>query len=155
MDESEDDTFLFPAWKEGIKRFRDAGFAAGDTVEHGWFFEAFGLQMPAPDTPCREAEKTRLQFLAAFETMRQVLLEEYQVALASVRSIGYRIVPPAEQTKWAESEGIEDVKHAMRKMASRLTNVDMTAISAERRKDNADALARLSMLSGMVKQIGH
>lgn len=155
MDETEDETFLYPAWKEGLKRFREAGFAAGDTIEHAWFFEAFGLQMPAPETPCKEAEKTRLQFLSAFETMRQVLLEEHQVALANVRSRGYRVVPPSEQTKWAENEGILDVKHAMRKMASRLTNVDMTAISAESRKDNADALARLSMLSGMVKQIGH
>ena len=85
--------------------------------------------------------------------LRTHLLVEEQIALATIRGYGYRVVPPAEQTRWAETEGIEEVKAAARKMGVRLANVDLTELTDERRKENADALTRLSMLRGMVRQI--
>jgi hypothetical protein len=151
---AEEDVALFPAWREGLRRFMSAGFNAGDSIEHQWFYDAFGIDMPTPETPCKDAEKAKLQWLGAFETLREHLLTEHQIALASVRGYGYRVVPPGDQTKWAEGEGMDDIKSAARKMGMRLTNVNLSVLDADRRRENADALARLSMLSGMVKRLG-
>lgn len=144
---------FYPAWREGVRRFLAANHGEGDQIEHSWFYEAFGLEMPEPDTPLKEAERTRLQFLSAFEEMRLHLLTEHQVALASVRGFGYRVVPAGQQTRWAETEGIADVKQSMRKMRDRLTNVNMTHLDAGSRQENADSLARLSMLAGFVRKL--
>lgn len=151
---AEDEIALYPAWREGLRRFVAENFKPGQTIDYEWFYAAFGITMPGPDTTYKDAERAKLQFLGAFETMREHLLTENQIALANVRGLGYRIVAAGDQTKWAEHEGIDDVKSAVRKMGLRMTNVDMTHLSADKRRENADALARLSMLSGMVKQIG-
>ena len=109
--------------------------------------------MPKPDMLNSDAEKLKLQFLSAFEMLREYLHVEKQIALATIRGYGYRVIPPADQTKWAENEGMDDIKAAARKLGVRLANVDLTELKDEQRKENADALARLSMLRGMVRQI--
>jgi len=97
--------------------------------------------------------KLELQYLSQLNGFQTALLEEHQVALANVKGEGYRIVAPHEQTPWAERQGIADVRKAIRKLATRLTNVDFAQLGTEDRKANADALARLGMMGGMVKQI--
>ncbi len=146
------DVLLYPAWREGVKRFLAQGYQEGDEIKHEWFYEAFGLDMPQPETPLRQAERTKLQFLSAFEELRAELLEKHQIALANVRGYGYRVVPAVQQTRWAEAECVEQVKSAMRKMGERLSNVNMARLDADQRKENADALARLSMMASMLKR---
>lgn len=144
---------LYPAWREGLRRFLAEGFERGTKIEHSWFYDAFSIDMPSPTTPLKEAEKLKLQFLSAFEEMRSALLTEHQVALASIHGFGYRVVPPEEQTTWAEREGVEQVKRSLQKMGDRMINVDLAALSGDLRKQNADALARFAMLSGMVRDV--
>lgn len=149
----EQDTALYPAWREGYKRFVSEGFTPGDEIPKEWFYNAFGIEMPAPTCPVKEADKARLEFMAAFLAMRESLLTERQVALANMRGYGYRVVTPQEQTRWAEEEGIDEVKHAVTKMGTRLVNVDLAALDGTQRKENADALARLSMMRGMIRSV--
>jgi hypothetical protein len=141
----------YPAWREAIKAFMQERFAAGDTVTFDWLYEHFLIQRPAGSTLLADAQKAELQFLSQFKNFEDALLTEHQIALTNVRGVGYRIVPAAEQTRWAEEEGVGQVKKAIRKLGDRLTNVDLVQITNEQRKENADALARLAMLSGMVK----
>lgn len=142
-----------PAWREGVKRFLAAGFAAGQTIDHSWFFNAFDIEEPGDNTPFAEAEKAKLAYLGAIEKLKYELLEAHQIGLASVPGRGYRWVPPAEQTAWAEKEFMADLRNQMGKAATRMTGVNLAELSAEQRADNADALARLSFLAGAVKQV--
>jgi hypothetical protein len=155
MDDERDDhlTQQYPAWREAVTRLvRDHRLKPDTLFEFAELYELFLIKRPLPTTPLAEAEKAKLQFLAQFVEFEEALLTEHQVALANVRGVGYRIVPPAEQTAWAERHGISEVRKAVRKLSERLTNVDYTAIGADERKANADALARLGMLGGMLKQ---
>lgn len=140
-----------PAWREAVHRFREQGFRAGDVLAFDWLFDAFGVIRPSPDTPLAEAQRSELEFLSGFKAFEDVLLGEYQIALANVRGVGYRVVPPAEQTAWAEGQGKLELKRALRKMHDRLANVDLGQLDAGQRRENADALARLAQLSGMAK----
>lgn len=156
MDDNEDSDHLmqqYPAWREAVSRLvREHRLQSGALFEFPELYELFLIKRPLPTTPLAEAEKLKLQFLAQFVEFEEALLIEHQVALANVRGVGYRIVPPAEQTTWAERHGIAEVRKAVRKLSDRLTNVDFVALGADDRKANADALARLGMLGGMLKQ---
>lgn len=141
----------YPAWREAIKAFMDAKFASGDTMTFDWLYEHFLIKRPLGTTLLADAQKAELQFLGQFKQFEDALLTEHQIALTNVRGVGYRIVPPGEQTGWAEGQGVGEIKKAVRKLADRLTNIDLAQLTVDQRKENADALARLAMLSGMVK----
>jgi hypothetical protein len=125
--------------------------APGDTISFDWLYEKFLIQRPVGTTILADAQKAELQFLGQFKAFEDALLTEHQIALTNVRGVGYRIVPPGEQTSWAEGQGVGEVKKAVRKLTDRLTNIDLAQLTTEQRKENADALARLAMLSGMIK----
>lgn len=137
---------LHPAWRHAVKLFREHGFRPGEVVSHDWLYDAFAIRKPTPDTPAAEAEKAKLASLAQFERFADALLNEDKVALASVRGLGYRIVPSVEQTGWAEAECRADLAKALRRSGDRIRNVDLARLSADQRRENADAQARLAAL---------
>lgn len=141
----------YPAWREALRSFAAQKFKPGDVLTFDWLYAAFLIKRPAKDTPLSEAQSAELQFLSQFKSFEDALLTEQQIALANVRGVGYRVVPPAEQTGWAEREGIIEIKRAIRKLGDRLTNVDLVALDGDQRKQNADALARLGMMGGMLR----
>lgn len=141
----------YPAWREAIKAFMQERFAPGDTVSFDWLYDHFLIKRPGGSTLLADAQKAELQFLSQFKQFEDALLTEHQIALTNVRGVGYRLVPPAEQTRWAEDSGVTEVKKAIRKLGDRLTNVDLVQLTNEQRKENADALARMAMLSGLIK----
>jgi hypothetical protein len=141
----------YPEWREAVRRFHELRFAPGDILTFEWLYEAFQITRPVADTLLSDAQKAELRFLGQFKEFEDALLREHQTALANVRGVGYRIVPPSEQTAWAERSGVSDIKKAVRRLGDRLTNVDLARLSSVERQQNADALARLAMLSGMTK----
>jgi hypothetical protein len=143
-------TQLYPVLKEAIKSLEKEGRTYGDTLSLEWLYKEFGIDMPRPGTPYHEAEKAMFKFLSVFKQFEKEMLENKQMALANIRTKGYRIVPPNEQTKWSEEDGIKTIKKALKLMYIRQTNVAFDLLTSEERKDNADSLARLSMLKVMV-----
>jgi hypothetical protein len=155
MDHDDDTVMQYPAWREAITRLSKSNrLAPGILFTHRELYEMFIVKYPERDIPITPAElaKLELQYLNQLQGFQTALLQEHQVALANVKGEGYRIVKPSEQTPWAERQGVNEIRKAIRKLAERLTNVDFLALGAEDRKVNADALARLGMLGGMLKQ---
>lgn len=154
MDDEHDPIMEYPAWRAAISQLvRDKRLNPGAVFEFAELYDLFMLKQPQPDTPMREADRAKLLFLGQFAGFEEALLTEHQVALANIRGVGYRIVPPSEQTSWAENQGIGDVRKAVKKLSNRLTNVSFDALTSHERRANADALARLGMLGGMLKQV--
>jgi len=154
MDDEHEHIMEYPAWREAISRLvRERRLEPEIVFDYAELYELFMIERPLPETPLGKAEKLKLQFLAQFKEFQAALLTEYQVALGNVRGIGYRIVPPADQTSWAEENGVGDMRKAIRKLSTRLTNVSLADLTIQDRRANADALARLGMLGGMLKQV--
>jgi hypothetical protein len=141
-----------PFWRLAVKNFLDGGFAPGDIVSFEWLYGQFEIVRPAPDTPLAQAQKAELAFLSAFQSFQEALLADHQIALDSVKGVGYQIIPPARQTAWAEDRGDTELKKALRKRRDRLVNVNMTSLTQGERRQNADALARLGALAGMAQR---
>lgn len=144
---------VYPPWREAVKRFLGAGFQPGAVVPHAWFWEAFGLDMPRPDTPAIEYDRLKFAFMKQFEPFRTELLTEHQIDISSQRSQGYRITPPADQTQKAFGDGITDIRKGLRRMAARVSNTNLTQLSAEQRRENADTLAKVSILAQAVRRV--
>lgn len=140
----------YPPWREAIERFLKAEYKADDVIPFMWFYDAFGIQEPSPEMTKGEADKLELSFLRQFSEMQKRLLAEHQIDLTNERGYGYRVVPPEKQTKVAYEDGIADARKSLRKMRDRIINVNHALLTAEQRRENADALARLSMVSEVV-----
>lgn len=143
---------LYPVWRQALLKFREAGFSRDEIVPHSWFYEAFGIKMPDDSTPLKIAQKAELMRLGQFERLRAALLEQDQIDLVSEPGLGYRIIPPREQTRRAYEDGVTEIKKAVRKMRDRSVNVNTTALTADERRDHANTLARIGSLSQMFRQ---
>jgi hypothetical protein len=64
---------------------------------------------------------------------------------------GYAVVPPTDQAKKALTDGMKAIKKAVRDMVDRGTNVNPARLTAEQRRENADILARMAMMRGMLR----
>lgn len=143
---------LYPAWKQAVKLFFETGFGFGDLLSHEWQYRAFNIEMPGKETPLEIAERAKLEKLRAFKEFENYLLTEKQVALRSVPGQGHEIVQPKEQTAWAEKEAAQELTRNMKKLGHRLVNVDLSELTHQERRENADALSRLSMLGNILRK---
>jgi hypothetical protein len=144
---------LYPLWREAVKAFIAADYQPGDVVTHQWLYAHFGLEMPDDDMRHGKAKRLRLKRLSQFTNFEEALLKEHQIALRPRTGQGYEIVRATEQTAWAFADGIKTVRKSLTKMADRLLNVDHAQLSSDQRRANADALAKMAMLSGMAQRV--
>ncbi|WP_198173376.1 hypothetical protein [Cupriavidus sp. USMAA2-4] len=134
-----------------MKDFIDAGISDGDILPHSWLEERFGMKALDDDDVLTPAAFQDRQFawLRNLEAFRAQLLEKHQIFLQSVHGRGYRVVPAREQTAAAQEKFEREATKAFRRAATTLKNVRLDELSDTERKENTDAIAKLSMLRGM------
>lgn len=138
-----------PAWKNAIDKFN---FRYGDIIPHNWFFQAFGIEVPNSKTLHAQGKKAQMEFMANFIKLEENLLEERQMCLKNIRGQGWKIIEPHEQTAFSIADGSHEMKKALKRMYHRQLNVNDALLTAEQKRENSDALAKTSMLNGMVKK---
>lgn len=143
---------LHPAWCEAVREFLLGDTDPGRLVTHEWLYEAFRLEQPGPTTPYEVANKAQLAFLKQFKPFEGRLLVEHKIALRSVLGAGYEVVEPGEQTQWAQRTAGHDINKTLRKTAARLLHVNRTMLTAAQRRENDDAISRLSRLRHMIRK---
>ncbi|MFZ2306857.1 MAG: hypothetical protein WAW73_17825 [Rhodoferax sp.] len=148
-----DDLALFPQWKQAVQDFL-ATFTYGDLVPHEWLVEHFGMPPLKDSQKLTAADFRRRQFdlLANTESFKHALLEQHQIFLQAVRGEGYRWSHPGEQTALATKEFERDAKRAFRSAGQRLRNVRLTELTDDQRRENTDAIAKVSALRGMARK---
>lgn len=141
-----------PAWKQAIVDYKAAGFKEGDIISFDWLYDHFSLPRPSNLSTIEEFKESQWKFRAEFEAFEKELLVTHLVALDNVKSVGYRIVPTTEQTRWAWREGMKEINKGMRRLGKRITFIDDTRLSPAQLKENNDAQARLASLSVMMNK---
>lgn len=137
-------------WRVAIKQFDGDGFTYGSLIPKSWFFDAFGIEEPKPQTSLKQAQEANLGFLGSFKRFAGYLLNERSMALKTIWGEGYEIVTPAEQTEWAELEMNREMKKAFARAAERLINIDHAQLTAQQTEENANALARMGSARALV-----
>lgn len=149
----DDGVDIYPVWRQALLKFKAAGFAHDEVVSHAWFYEAFGYEVP--DERAMSAEKynkLKLQWLSQFKRLQTALLEQHQIDLVSEPGLGYRIMPPRDQSKQALEDMASGMKKVIRNGVDRSTHVNTAMLSADERRQHTDNLARIGAFSNMFRR---
>lgn len=141
----------YPPWKEALRLFLERGWSAGDVVPLAWMYESLGLEQPTEATPNGVATRIRYVWMEQFGALRQVLLTEHKIDLASKPGVGYEVIPSPEQSARAWEDGQQEVKAALRKMRNRIVNVDLSRLTSGERQEYANDMARAAAMASAIK----
>lgn len=153
MSEITQELSLFPIWKQAVADFIGE-FKYGDLVPHDWLEAHFGM-LTIEDGERLTANAFRARqfaWLANIEAFKHELLTMHQVCLESVRGEGFRWVPPQEQTGMATKEFERDARKTFKSVGQRLKNIRASELTDSQRRENIDAVAKVSMLRGMTRK---
>lgn len=142
-----------PRWKNAVDELLD-NFGYGDLISHEWMEQQFGMPSLC-ETQRMTAEQFRerqFQWLANVEAFKAALLQDHQICLQSVRSQGYRWVPPQEQTSVAIKDFETSARKVFRSASSKLRNLRHLELTDDQRRLNVDAVAKIAALSGMANR---
>ena len=149
-----DSITLFPRWKQAARDFLADGFKDGDIITHDWLQEHLGFERidDGAMLTAQEHKERSFKWLQHVEAFKAEMLEHHRILLVSVHGEGYRVAPPAEQTGLAMAKFETEVKTSFRRAGTRIKHVRHEALTEDQRKENVDAIAKLSMLRGMVRK---
>lgn len=146
-----DDLQLHPVWRDALRRWPESGFTWGDIVPHKWFFEAFDLPEITDTMTVKEAKRIELKMLSYRTAFMQALLNDRRMWFTSVPGVGYEIVTPEEQSRRVYDEFQTDMRRANRRLADGLRYVNISMLSDDGRRENADLLARAGSIGRWFK----
>lgn len=129
--------------KHTIQRFFEAGFTYGSVIPTEWFFKNFGLKDPQT---IAEADQVKMIYAQYMGALRARMLAEHKMALRTKAGFGQEVVSPGEQTRWAMADAQSSVAMILSKTRDRLTYINRGQLSDTERRENTDALNRLSFL---------
>jgi hypothetical protein len=138
---------LHPEWKQALREILALEPKPGDIIDREWIEEM--LELPPAHT-AQQWQARQLKWLQQFERLRDELLTSHQVWLRANGSGGYEVVPPAKQTEMAYSDYSRAAFLKLKRMARIAQNVRLSELTDSERRANTDALAKMSMLIGMV-----
>lgn len=141
---------LHPEWRQAAKDLA-AQFKYGDLVTLDWLREAFELQEPQT---IEEFKSYQLDFLSSMDALRQELLVEYQLSLRNVRGVGYELVNPNDQVETAWQSTFGKVRRELGKLAGTIRYIRHDELTDEKRREHADAQAKLSGIHAFVLREG-
>lgn len=121
--------------------FTKEGYTYGSLIPKDWFMRSFRL--PEPQT-IQEANDVSMLYARHLGALRTKLLVERKMALRTKDGVGQEVVQPEEQTEWAVQDFVTDVCRLTMRIKDRLQHVNFAALSDEQRRENADAIAKLS-----------
>lgn len=139
-----------PLWKNAFRALTEQELLPGKVIPRKKLEELFELKEP---TTVEQYKQNQLLFLSEMDRLKDALLTQAQVALRAVPGEGYEVVRPEDQTKYGINQGMKRIAKDIRWMAKTVANVDTSKLTTDQRKENADGLARIAMLSSMKKKI--
>ena len=127
-----------------MAEFKVAGFTYGSIIPTEWFMARFGIK---PWTNVHEYNQAQTLYATYMGQFRNKLLIERKMALRTKSGQGQEVVQPTEQTSWAMIEAKSAITKELEKARDRLLYVNTSELNDAERKENTDAIAKLSFFS--------
>jgi hypothetical protein len=142
---------LSPGWKQAVAIFISLDPQPGFVITREWLDHHFSLEKPIS---AEEYKAYALEFMSNMARFTESLLVDHQIAIRSLgNGRGWAVIPPEEQSKWVWGERMKRMKRELKKLGQGLIHVKHDQLSTNARRENADLLAKTSMLRGMVKEV--
>ena len=146
---------LDPIWRQAALDACDA-FQYGDVIPHEWVIEHLAIHEPERLMSVAEHKQRSFEILQRVEGFKEVMLEDYQRYLSSVRGVGYKIIEPPYQTDAAMRKLQADLHKSLSKAMGVLVHINDTALSIEDAQKNAEAKAKLAWFNTVAaKRLQH
>jgi hypothetical protein len=97
----------------------------------------------------RDMQKRQFAYAEGIERIRHHLLKEDNIYLANEFTVGYRLVPPGEQTSVAMTKGLNAIAREVVRMADAVTHIKMEELTEQQRLENAEAKIKIAAISGL------
>ncbi len=141
-------TALFPAWKQAVKVLLDEGLTFGSVVSRARLAELCEIRQP---DSIKDVRRYDLELLTAITEIKDSLLTAQCMLLVADHKGNFIVIAPESQTSYAVNSGVKAISKEMRKMAMAVSFTKTDLLTNEERAKNADAQAKISMLSGMLR----
>lgn len=140
-------TSLFPAWKQAVRTLLGEGLTYGSTVSRKRISELCEIRPPQNIDDVRRYD---LELLTAITEIKDSLLTAHCMLLVADHKGSFIVIAPESQTSYAVNSGVKAIGKEMRKMAMAVSFTRTELLTNDERAKNADAQAKISMLSGMM-----
>jgi hypothetical protein len=142
------DTSLFPAWKQAVRTLLGEGLTYGSVVSRKRIAELCEVH---PPRSIEDVRRHDLELLTAITEIKDSLLTAHCMLLVADNKGSFVVIAPESQTGYAVHTGVKAINKEMRKMAMAVSFTRTELLSNSDRAKNADAQAKISMLSGMMR----
>jgi len=140
-------TSLFPAWKQAVKTLLGEGLTYGSVVSRKRIAE---LCEVLPPKNIEDVRRHDLELLTVITEIKDSLLTAHCMLLVADNKGSFVVIAPESQTSYAVHTGVKAINKEMRKMAMAVSFTKTELLTNSERSKNADAQAKISMLSGMM-----
>jgi len=142
------DTSLFPAWKQAVRTLLGEGLTYGSVVSRKRIAELCEVR---PPQSIEDVRRYDLELLTAITEIKDSLLTAHCMLLVADHKGSFIVIAPESQTSYAVNSGVKAIGKEMRKMAMAVSFTKTELLTNDERAKNADAQAKISMLSGMMR----
>ena len=132
-------------------------FEPGELISHEYLKRCFLIEEPdfedfETQTEFIEAvQLLQFEYMSLIEKLREDILEEYKFYMKNVRGDGYSFLLPSEQTEYAKERTMAGIRKEMKRGIMIMMNVSFSSLSADKRRQNADEMAKLGQLQHLLK----
>lgn len=138
--------------KNTIRKIHEDGYTFGSIIPESFFLKHFRI---VPAKTAEQQKENQILYATYMGRVRELLLNDSKFLLVTKTGVGQEILKPQDQTEYSCSEFKKDINKIYRKTLDRLTNIDIASLSDIEKKENSDAIAKLSFFSNRkIKQLG-
>lgn len=149
MESTEIEVTLYPAWKQAVKAVMEGPHDPGTLLSSSWLQEQFDLATPVT---AEDQKIFQINWLKAFNSFKDALLFDHKICLKTCHNGYYEIVAPQKQTDVAVTVHMRKMRREMKQMVNKLVHIDHSALTAEERQHNANALAKAATLGSSMRE---
>lgn len=142
-------TKLFPAWKEAIRKLLDSGVTYGSTIKRKHLID---LCQVNPPQSIEDVRRYDLEVLKCITEIKDTLLTAHCMLLVSDHAGNFMVIAPESQTQYAVEAGVKAITKEMKRMAMGVSFTKTDLLTDTQRAKNSDAQAKISMLAGMMSK---
>ena len=124
----------------------------GDIVSMDDLYKMLETEMPEGKITHLAYQRITFKRLELVEDVKKRLLEDHSILFKNVRSEGYALVMPEEQSSVVLDCMDSKIKKHMLKAAAGVTNIRMDLLNEDQRQENINARTRISGVAVMLQR---
>ena len=138
-----DELKLHPIWKQAALE-AVSEFDYGDVIPLTWIREHLEIEEPEGLMTMERHRELSFDLLSKVDGFRTEMLENHKRMTVNVRSVGYKVVHPVDQTDAAMKRFQREFYKSWSNAMSNLIHINDSMISLEDARANAEAKAKLA-----------